>query len=324
MPYLKGYEDLMACADSYVLIWDRLCVEQESERVILYRDGKVGLGRGIKDYIKFAFFVYFNSPKNVRSVVFFGSQIFLFCCVRFFFIPNLYLDVRDWHFTWKYVPRVFRRKVRRFFVSSPEFIKALGVDEEKVVVSHNCWRFDRLEEDVRDGPISIDYIGSVRDVDINSELIRDIKNSTVLKAGYHGDGNGLQELKRLVGFLGVSNVEFTGEYPAEDETILYREAVIVNALVSPDDYNSRMLLPNRLYNAVLHTKPLLVIRGTYLSEVVERYGLGVVLDEVSDVERAIVEYFLYFDCEEFARRCDSFLLAVKSDMDKFYREIASI
>lgn len=269
-------------------------------------------------------FVFLKSPTKVDSVVFFGPQVFLFCFLRFCLVKNIYLDIRDWHPTWKCVPSFFKSRVKLFFISSPAFAKGLDLKEERVVVSHNCWSVMRLSAPISMDPIRLDYIGSIRDKEINVELISALMNSEAVQLGFHGDGEEVEFLASKVKDIGSRNVTFTGAYPPEIEAKLYQEATIVNSIVSDIDFNSSMLLPNRLYNSVLNTRPVLVLRGTYLSELVETYGLGLVVGGFDDIEERLMSYFSSWDSDSFGARCDLFISLVEADMRKFYNEVSLI
>ncbi|HPP11001.1 MAG TPA: hypothetical protein PLK41_08435, partial [Defluviitoga tunisiensis] len=57
-----------------------------------------------------------------------------------------------------------------------------------------------------------------------------------------------------------------------------------------DNYNVKLLLPNRLYESIVCGKPIIVARGTYLEEYVKKLGVGFSAP-YNDVEalRALIE-----------------------------------
>lgn len=325
MPYLKGFSKSMEKAESISIIWDRFNVETEGGNVIVYRDGKYGMSRGMLDYLRFAFFVFFNAPKKVSSVVFFGPQAFIFCFPRFLFSKKWYLDVRDWHPALKLIPSLLLGKFDKIFVSSPLFFKGMKVDQEKIVLSHNCWQPPQSSSPPVASPlIRVAYIGSIRDVEINSQLISSLKNCAGVELLFYGDGDSEQDLRDMANSVGAKNVYFKGAYNLEDEDKIYQSSTIVNSLIPDSGKNNKYLLTNRLYNAARNYRPLLVIRGTYMASVVEQFGLGLVVNDFEEISCSLHDYFYRFQFSFFKQSCDHFLAKVQEDMAFFYGQVDCI
>ena len=325
MPYMKGYESAIKKDGSLLIVWDRFNVEDSESNVIVYRDGKIGMQRTLLDYIKFSLFVFFRAPVPTSSVIFFGTPVFLFCCLKFMFVKNLYLDVRDWHPSWRYVPGFFKNRLSKVFISSHKFSQLLDVSDDKIVISHNCWSDYSPGKPIDvSGVIKISYIGAIRDAELNLALINSLKGCSNIELIYNGDGVSVDRIEKEIIDKSIKNVKVTGRYDPGCEHELYCKSTMINSLVSPFDINSRALLTNRLYNAVLSSRPLLVLRGTYLSEVVEEYGLGLIVDGFDNLDFLIKSYFKCFDPQEFQKSCEKFFSVVSSDMNKFYSSVDAI
>ena len=83
-------------------------------------------------------------------------------------------------------------------------------------------------------------------------------------------------------------------------------------VLSSDSVNNRTCLPNRLYNACLYGKPLLANKGTFVSDIIRDYNLGLVLNNFDDVENQIRSYWNEFDEDAVSGR-DCFLQSVVHD-----------
>ena len=53
---------------------------------------------------------------------------------------------------------------------------------------------------------------------------------------------------------------------------------MIYSVYDADMTNVRVALPNKLYEAIYCERPIIVAKGTYLAELVERWGVGVAVD----------------------------------------------
>lgn len=139
------------------------------------------------------------------------------------------------------------------------------------------------------------------------------KNSDVFTVGFVGVLRYLDQMKMLVAAaqsIGEINVEFWGEaasqqesddirsYCASNENVTffgrynYKEQIAsiysrldcVYSVYDSANPNVQIALPNKLYESVYCGLPMIVARGTYLAEIVDRYGIGVSIDSCSEQE----------------------------------------
>ena len=71
---------------------------------------------------------------------------------------------------------------------------------------------------------------------------------------------------------------------SKDISTLYSNVDCIYCVYDSSSPNVRIALPNKLYECVFCILPLIVSKGTYLSEVVEHYGLGIAVDSNSPEE----------------------------------------
>lgn len=122
-------------------------------------------------------------------------------------------------------------------------------------------------------PFTIGFIGWIRYKEQLKMLIDAAKETGihVLFAGSDSDGIAFEEYCKnfpFVSFLGTFDY---GEKIRE----LYDQIDCVYAVYDADMNNVRIALPNKLYEAIKCEKPIIVSKGTYLSELVKTYGVGV-------------------------------------------------
>ncbi len=66
---------------------------------------------------------------------------------------------------------------------------------------------------------------------------------------------------------------------AKQAAELYSRCDVIHCVYDTDVPNVRVLLPNKLYEAVLCELPILVAKGTYLAKVVDDWGVGLAVDD---------------------------------------------
>lgn len=157
------------------------------------------------------------------------------------------------------------------------------------------------------GKFTVGFIGGIRYLK-QMKMLVDAANmigADVLFAGAGGTSSEYAEIKAYCG--GMANIRFTGRYDYNKEIAkLYGEVDCVFSVYDADNPNVKIALPNKLYESVYCELPIIVAKGTYLSELVEQYGVGVSVSHTDKNE--LVEVLLKFKdnaeyCESFAEKC---------------------
>ena len=328
MPYLKNYIDLID-VEYDVINWDRLSIEDIKE--FTYRDNKIGHQRNLLDYYKYyRFIIQILKGGNYDKVIVFGIQLtfFLQNVLINHFKGNYVIDIRDHHklinlMNWNTIKKYGRGIV----VSSPGFLEWLPKGE-KYYINHNT-TIESLKDlhpivlnKNTDKKIRIANIGSFRDYKINIEFINSLKNSKTVILNYHGRGGYEESLRNLKDEKNILNLNITGEYTKDIEESLYLKNDLINVLRHNDGINNYTALPNRLYNSLVFGKPLISYQGTYLSEIINKYNLGLVINDFDLLEAQIVTYIYEFDDELFVKGRKLFFKKVIKD-NKLFHEMIS-
>ena len=119
----------------------------------------------------------------------------------------------------------------------------------------------------------------------------------------------------------INNVFVTGRYKKEDEEDLYLRNDLINVLRYSNGINNKTALPNRLYNAMLYGKPLIVFKGTYLAKLIEKYNLGVVITSMNDMEKELNEYLNKFDDAAYEIGRTTYFSNVTKENNNFKKKI---
>lgn len=126
------------------------------------------------------------------------------------------------------------------------------------------------------GTFTIGFIGGIRYIN-QMKMLVDVAGElgcNVLFAGAGGTSGDYEEIKKYC--AGKDYVLFTGKYDYEKEIAqLYGRVDCVYAVYDADNPNVRIALPNKLYESIVCELPIVVAKDTYLSELVQKWGVGV-------------------------------------------------
>lgn len=313
MPYVGNYTNILdKLGVNYDTInWDRFKIEEEGEFV--YKDAKIGHQRNLVDYYKYSRFILnCFKKKKYDKVVVFGIQNLIF--LKRFLIKEynnkFIIDIRDYNKAIKFFSLQKLIDCSAFTVLSSHGYQEWLPKRKKYVINHNTQinSTDELSKvDVKlknTEALNISYIGSIRDCDINIKFIDSMKNAEKMKLNFYGEGTANKEIESYLIDNKIRNVRLKGKYKIEQERELYLDSDIINILIPNDDINSRTLLPNRLYNAVIAGKPIIAYEGTYVSEVIKKHNLGLIINSFNNIEKTVTTYLDNFsnDIYEKGRR----------------------
>lgn len=327
MPFLNSYESLLKknSIEYDIINWDRFQIEDEKDP-LKYRDKKIGYQRSFFDYNKYKKFIInrLNLVKYDKIIVF-GIQLtfFLRKILKNNFRGNYIIDIRDYNRIIKFfsIKKAIDNSAL-MVISSPGYKKWLP-NSDKYLISHNTQINDltKLKEInlnfINNEKINISYIGSIRDSNINIEFINSMKNDSKFDLYFHGEGTENIFISNHLNKHNIKNVFLTGRYNREYEEKLYDQSDLISILVPNNDINGKTLLPNRLYNAVLHGKPIISFKDTYLSEQVSKYHLGIVLKDFNNANAQIEQYLINFNLDEYKKGRVEFFKEIIKDKNFF-------
>lgn len=324
MPYIDNYKSVLKENYDEIIhiVWDRMGIEEMSDYV--FRDNKIGIQRNIYDYYKFYKFIIKILTKNkIDKLIIFGLQMSFF--LKNYLIKhyknNYIIDIRDYNKILKVFNPLQVVKGSAFTtISSPAYKKWLPTSD-KYILNHNISIKDL--NDLKDfrkidlNNINISYIGSLANFDENKELINTLKNSKRIKLLFHGQGTINNLLEEYIKEMNIGNVHLFGRFNREQEESLYNEADFTNMLLYNKHINDETCLANRIYKSALYGKPIICFRGIYLSEIIEKYELGIVINSFDNLENTVLEYATRLDKNNYNKARISFLKDVIKDNDTF-------
>lgn len=331
MPYVNNYKDFLEenNIEFDIINWDRFGIENSNP--LKYRDFKIGHKRNFFDYYRYKNFIVKILCKNkYDKIIIFGLQLTFF--LKNFLIKkykNKYvIDIRDYN----KIINLFNIKDiiegSSFTVISSGGFKSFLPVSDKIIVNHNTQLKDlgeiknlKNENFESKSKINIACIGAIRDYKINTDFINSLKNKEKINLNFHGEGDINKKIKNYIRKNNILNVNLTGRYKKEEESQIYKDTDIVNVLRYNDGINNRTALPNRLYNSLINGKPMLAFYGTYLSNEIEKYNIGLVVDSFDDIYKNLFNYLKEYDINKFDIGRKNFLKLVIEENDEFLNYI---
>jgi succinoglycan biosynthesis protein ExoL len=157
-----------------------------------------------------------------------------------------------------------------------------------------------------DKKLTIGFIGAVRYFDQLRILIDAIKGIDAVDVFIAGDGKDYEAIKEYV--QDIEQVVLYGSYDYDKEIAkLYERIDVVYSVYDIKSKNVRVALPNRLYEAIVTERPIIVAKGTRLADVVIELGVGFAVDSQDKnelkvlLENLVADESLLQECRENCR-----------------------
>lgn len=240
---------------------------------------------------------------------------------------NILLDIRDDSPFIRKFPNQFKKicgMAKSVIVSSNEFSSWTG---RSTVLCHNV-DLEQLRIHIDDTPtnkvempIRIVFAGVMIEEQCNVEVLKAFKEDCRFSHFFIGrDCTGKSVIKKFTEEEHMANVFFEGAYNKDEIIDIYREkADLINIFRAKTTVN-RNALPNKLYEAVLSGKPIVVFEhNKAVAQYASDYYLGIVIPE--ELNTSINDY-LYnqtgvFDFDKYRFQRKMFLNHVIEDMNNF-------
>lgn len=322
MPYVSIYVDQInkMKIDYKIIYWDRIHKYEEVPNSIVYRDEFENFNRGIKQYIKYYLFIRKNIRKGAKKIIIFSPQLIPSI---FFLKRSFIIDIRDYH-------KIMDKKIIKNKMKNAEFITVSSkkymelLPDVRCFVNHNFnanTEILKSKNKLVNTKIVISNIGAIRDFEANKNLIYNFANNEGYTIKFHGNGPDKVSLENYVQKNNINNVEFTGEYISSEENQLYSESDVINLVRDNTELNNRIALPNRLYKACKYNKPIITTEGTYLSEIVKEFDLGITVSSNIINNYQIQKLQTLLNDKNLESRQKDFLVKVVFENNDFLNEL---
>ena len=196
-------------------------------------------------------------------------------------------------------------------VTSPKFydMHYASLIKDRVVFVPNAPNVEIFQDykKKKSGNFTVGFIGGIRYLK-QMKMLADAAKAKGIDVLFAGAGGTSSEYQEILEYCkDMQNVRFSGRYNYEEEIAkLYGMVDCVFSVYDADNPNVRIALPNKLYEAVLCELPIIVAKGTYLSELVAQYGVGISVSHKDQDELEMALEKLKNDNnyrESFAEKC---------------------
>lgn len=335
-PYLAIYTNFLKTYEIEfdVIYWDK---EQRDEGEIRYNFPVKPHDNALKKFIGYYLysrFVIKKIKKNSYSkLIVFTPQagLFLYPFLKKHYRKRFVFDYRDLS---------IEQNMKGFFcklldisgmicISSPGFKKCLpqGYD---YILSHNinidilrnALAIEKKTPLMTADKIVVSTIGGIRDYVANKEVIDSLKNNLAFLIQFIGKGPSAESLEAYTKEQKVENVLFKGFYTKTEEPVFVEQSDFLN-IYYPKVITHAMALSNRFYNALVYRRPMIVTRGGIQGDYVEKYNIGLAIDNCDNLADKLKHYSDAFNSDAFIDSCNELLQDFQSDYALFEKKLLS-
>lgn len=238
------------------------------------------------------------------------------------------VDIRDYSHEnippYYYLESVAVRNSVMNVISSAKFTEFLPHADYSVchnigndVAHHSDYSFCKAE-----GVIRIGYVGSLSYIDQCNRLMKLVAKDERFALDYYGSSNAEPTLKEYAKQLSCERIQFHGAYSAHEKATIIQN---VNILFNAYGNGIPLLdcaLSNKLYDSLIHKKPILTCPSTYMTEMGGPLAFPIKLVEERTLDR-LYDWYTGIDSHEVEVYAERTLMEVVQEHEATKRMIAT-
>lgn len=186
------------------------------------------------------------------------------------------------------------KEIELLIVTSEKYVeKYFGafVSQKKIFVFPNLpdlSAFKNYKKKAEIATFTVGFIGDIRYPRQMKNLISAARacNMNILFAGFEQCGNEIEKLCE-----DYEKAEWYGRFDFKTEAAkLYEKCDVIYSVYDADMENVKVAIPNKFYESVYCELPIIVAKNTYLSELVEQWGVGVSVNhkDVEELKKVLI------------------------------------
>lgn len=165
----------------------------------------------------------------------------------------------------------------RFYKSLYTFYKGVNFVIENKLPFENCSSIKHCLTPEK--KIVISFLGNIRYPEILRNLILAVGNCEGIHCNIYGDGPDFGKIKKIA--LKYGNVSVLGRYEYSEISKIYECSDVIWAVYPSKDYNVRYAISNKYHESLYYGVPAIYAEGTKLADMVEKDGIGYVVNPYS-------------------------------------------
>lgn len=281
-----------------------------------------------------SFFKYIRYIKKITSerkydkLIVFGPQlaILLYPFLKKKYNKKFILDFRD--LSIEQLPVINKMFKKVVDISSLCAISSLGfikyLPQSTFLLSHNFDFNEKLKDCIQTKEdsevIKVLTIGSIRNYDSNLEVIKALGNKVNINLYFVGKGVASNDLEKYVKENNINNVFFKGFYQKGEEKKIIENCTILN-IYFPNIKSHSSIMSNRFYHGIAFKKPMIVTSNSIQGDYVEKYDLGLSINNCDNLYELLINYNKNFDSNKFEINSNKLLSIFREDYTKFHQNI---
>lgn len=290
--------------DVHILAWDRDAGRRETEDFVTVSEveipitrlgHKASFGEGfknIKPYIEFQFHMREWLKKHTFDIIhacdfdtaFFSYGIAKRKKERFVFDIFDFLFDKPTSFMQKCVKRAQYMLINKadatIICTEERKNQIVGSAPKNLTVIHNTPAAAQAEKAAADtipsDRVKIVYVGILQDYRLLKEVVEAVSQSEMIEIHIGGFGKYEDYLREMA--KTSDNIYFYGRTTYADTLAIEKACDIMLAIYDPTIDNHFYAAPNKFYESLMLGKPVVMVRGTGMSQVVEENNIGVLIE----------------------------------------------
>ena len=317
MPYAKKYIEAIE-EEKYIydfIFWDRENIGESADNFFVFRkhiDSSINVVKKLKSFYQFKKFVKNVLKRNnyEKIIVLYSLPAILLRRYLLKHYKNKYIFAyTDYTFEKNlFYKKALARVVKNSYittVTSYGFLRYLP-ENDKIIIAHNIedlYMVDNYKK-VKELPIIISYIGMLRNFNHIIKLIGIFENDNRFVLRFHGNGFCEEELRNYIKKNNIQNVFVYGKYEPLQKKQFVKDSDIINNSFAIDVFQ-KYAMTNRMYDAISNKKPQIITNGSYSQEIIEKYGLGFIIDYSDNcINDKLYAWYDNFDYNKFFNDCE--------------------
>lgn len=282
-------------SNNYRIREDKKTLADSSVRRISF-GCKAGFGDGLKSlksYLLFQkrLFCWLVKNKNEYDIAhlcdfdtaFFGSKAARLCKKQYIFDIFDYLSTDANNLFQKVIKHaednIINHSTATIICTEERRQQIRDAKPAKLVIVHNTPEAIEIENSKRKTDkkkIKICYVGILQDYRLIKEMVHAIENMDYLELHIGGFGKYEEDIKTEA--INHGNIIYYGKLQYKDTIALENDCDIMTAIYDPSIGNHYYAAPNKFYEALFLGKPLIMVKGTGMSNVIKENDLGELID----------------------------------------------
>ena len=293
-----GHEVILVTWDrseNYIQKIDEKCLKHKPVKRVSF-GARAGFGEGFKSFpsfIKFQISLFLWLLKNKNSydichfcdfdTAFTGSHACKLLNKKYVFDIFDYLSTDEDSFVKKIVKKAENKIIDHadatIICTEDRINQIAGTNPKNLVVIHNSpekIQFSDEGDALVNHKLRIAYVGILQEHRMLKEIVHavSIRNDVELYIGGFGKFEGYMRdaADRY------DNIFYFGKLSYDQTLKIEQNCDIITAIYDPEIGNHRYAAPNKFYEGLMLGKPLIMVRNTGMSNIVEEYNLGEIID----------------------------------------------